>query len=96
VTTIRKRALSWRATLGLDDFAKGIAFLAADPRPHSMTADRTEFLGRNGSVSAPAALGRIGLSGHIGPALDPCGALMTNIALAPGEIREITFILGPG
>ncbi|HET8914915.1 MAG TPA: protein ndvB, partial [Propionibacteriaceae bacterium] len=76
------------------DFAKGIAFLAADPRPHSMTADRTEFLGRNGSVSAPAALGRIGLSGHIGPALDPCGALMTNIALAPGEIREITFILG--
>jgi cellobiose phosphorylase len=76
------------------DFAKGIAFLAADPRPNSMTADRTEFLGRNGSVSAPAALGRIGLSGHIGPALDPCGALMTNIALAPGEIREITFILG--
>ena len=76
------------------DFAKGIAFLAADPRPHSMTADRTEFLGRNGSVSAPAALGRGGLSGHIGPALDPCGALMTNIALAPGETREIVFILG--
>jgi cellobiose phosphorylase len=76
------------------DFAKGIAFLAADPRPHSMTADRTEFLGRHGSVSAPAALGRIGLSGRIGPALDPCGALMTKIALAPGETREIAFILG--
>ena len=76
------------------DFAKGIAFLAADPRPHSQTADRTEFLGRNGSVSTPAALGRIGLSGHVGPALDPCGAVMTNIALAPGETREIAFILG--
>jgi len=76
------------------DFAKGTVFLAADPRPHSMTADRTEFLGRNGSVSAPAALGRVGLSGRIGPALDPCGALMTKIALAPGETREIAFILG--
>jgi cellobiose phosphorylase len=76
------------------DFAKGIAFLAADPQPHSMTADRTEFLGRHGSVSAPAALGRVGLSSRIGPALDPCGALMTNIALVPGETREIVFILG--
>jgi len=76
------------------DFAKGTVFLAADPLPHSMTADRTEFLGRNGSVSAPAALGRVGLSGRIGPALDPCGALMTKIALAPGETREIAFILG--
>src|SRR4029434_7283113 len=32
--------------------------------------------------------------GRIGPALDPCGALMAKIALAPGDTREIAFILG--
>jgi cellobiose phosphorylase len=76
------------------DFAKNIAFLAADPPPRSVTADRTEFLGRYGSVSAPAALGRVGLSGHVGPALDPCAAVMTGITLAPGETREVAFVLG--
>ena len=40
-------------------FGEKIAFVAADPRPQSVTADRAEFLGRNGSVSAPAALARL-------------------------------------
>jgi cellobiose phosphorylase len=76
------------------DFAQKIAFLASDPQPRSVTADRTEFLGRNGSLSAPAALGRLGLSGHVGPALDPCAAVMTGITLAPGQTSEVLFVLG--
>ena len=75
-------------------FAQKIAFLAADPPPRSVTADRTDFLGRNGSLSAPAALGRPGLSGRVGPALDPCAAVMTDIMLAPGQMVEIVFVLG--
>src|SRR3954468_20960175 len=75
-------------------FAGQVAFLAAGPSAQGMTADRTEFLGRNGSVSAPAALGRVGLSGRVGPALDPAAAVMTNAVLAPGEATELVFVLG--
>ena len=42
----------------------------------------------------PAALGRAGLSGRAGPALDPCAALMTPITLAPGQTEEVVFVLG--
>jgi cellobiose phosphorylase len=75
-------------------FAGLLAFAAAGPRLHSATADRAEFLGRNGTPSAPAALGRIDLSGHVGPALDPCAALMTEIVLAPGQTDEVVFVVG--
>jgi cellobiose phosphorylase len=75
-------------------FAGQIAFLATGPSARAVTADRTEFLGRNGSVSAPAALGRVGLSGRVGPALDPAAAVMTDATLAPGETTELVFVLG--
>jgi cellobiose phosphorylase len=75
-------------------FAGQIAFLASGPPAQAATADRTEFLGRNGSVSAPAALGRSGLSGHAAPALDPAAAVMTRTMLAPGEAAELVFVLG--
>ncbi len=76
------------------DFAGLLAFAAIGSRPHSCTADRAEFLGRHGSPGAPAALGRAGLSGRVGPALDPCAALSTPILLAPGQTEEIVFVLG--
>ena len=76
------------------DFADKIAFMACGQPAQSVTADRTEFLGQHGSVSMPAALRRVGLSGRAGPALDPCGALTTEMTLAPGETREVVFALG--
>jgi cellobiose phosphorylase len=75
-------------------FAGQVAFAAIGSRPHSLTADRTEFLGRNGSPGAPAALGREVLSGRAEPAFDPCAAIMTGMTLAPGQVEEITFVLG--
>jgi cellobiose phosphorylase len=75
-------------------FAGRLAFVGAGARPHSFTADRAEFLGRNGSPAAPAGLRRASLSGRIGPTLDPCAAVMTEVNLAPGGSEEVVFVLG--
>jgi cellobiose phosphorylase len=76
------------------DFAQKIAFVACGSPAQSATADRTEFLGEHGSVSRPAALGRVGLSDRVGPALDPCAAITTELTLTPGETRKVVFALG--
>jgi cellobiose phosphorylase len=75
-------------------FAEKTAFVAVGSPPRAVTADRAEFLGLNGSVSTPAALARDGLSGRVGPALDPCAAVMTAITLAPGQTTDVIFVMG--
>ena len=50
----------------------------------------------NGSLKSPAAMGRARLSGRVGAALDPCGAVQLDIELADGQEREVVFRLGVG
>ncbi len=76
------------------NFAEKIAFVACGSPTQSVTADRTEFLGEHGSISMPAALRRVRLSGRAGPALDPCAAMTTEVTLSPGETKEVVFALG--
>ncbi len=71
-----------------------IAFVDCDLRPRTLTGDRTEFLGRNGTLRSPAALDRVALSGRVGAGYDPCVAIRGNITLAPGEERVIVAQLG--
>ena len=78
------------------EFSDSVAFWRATEAPRSHTADRTEFIGRNRTASAPAALFRDRLAGRTGAALDPCGALQVEVALAPGESRRLAFVLGQG
>lgn len=78
------------------EFAERVAFLDVDDPTRSVSGDRVEFIGRNGSPRNPAALARARLSGTVGAGLDPCGAMQVRVELAAGQTREIVFRLGVG
>ncbi|TJY63223.1 cyclic beta 1-2 glucan synthetase [Sinimarinibacterium sp. CAU 1509] len=78
------------------EFAGRIAFFDVDDGTRTLTGDRTEFLGRNGTLDDPDAMTRAHLSGRLGAALDPCGAIQVPFELANGQEREIIFRLGAG
>jgi cyclic beta-1,2-glucan glucanotransferase len=76
------------------DFGERIAFFDVDDTTRSFTGDRTEFIGRNGTLTNPAAMSLPQLSSTLGAALDPCAAIRVPFELVDGEEREIIFRLG--
>ena len=78
-------------------FGARVAFADLCGRQSAWTADRTEFLGRGGSLAAPLALsGSRPLSGTTGAGLDPCTALQRVVELGIGESIEVVAFLGQG
>ena len=75
-------------------FGNKVAFFDATETNKSITTDRTEFIGRNGTVAHPDAMMRSRLSGKTGAALDPCAAIQVAFDLAEDQEREIIFKLG--
>ncbi len=78
------------------EFAGRTAFFDVDETTRTISGDRTEFIGRNGTLRSPAAMTRLRLSGKVGAGLDPCGAIHVPFELADGQEREIIFRLGVG
>ncbi|SJM89305.1 GH36-type glycosyl hydrolase domain-containing protein [Crenothrix polyspora] len=83
---------SWGA-----EFGQRVAFVDLAGRQNTWTGNRTEFIGRNGSLSAPVALlNPHPLKNRLGAGLDPCAALETAVELAANETIELVFVLGQG
>lgn len=79
------------------EFGERIAFADLAGRQTGWTANRTEFIGPNGSLDAPVGLlSPKALKKRVGAGLDPCAALKTVIELEPNGRTEIVFLLGQG
>ena len=76
-------------------FASRTGFSCLTPGAHTWTCDRSEFLGRRTSASAPDALARgQSLAGRSGAGLDPCTAHQTLVEIPPGATIELRWLLG--
>lgn len=78
------------------DFAERTAFLTSSLPPHSLTADRQDFVGRDGDLTAPAGLMRWDLGGRVGRGGEPCAAFQVYLEIGAGKDAEVVFVLGQG
>jgi cyclic beta-1,2-glucan synthetase len=79
------------------EFGSRVAFADLCGQQSSWTGNRTEFIGRNGSLDAPASLMNFKpLKNRVGAGLDPCAALETVVELAGNTETKIIFLLGQG
>jgi cellobiose phosphorylase len=78
------------------EFGDRVAFFDVDDETRTISGDRKEFLGRNGTLRNPAAMSKLRLSGKVGAALDPCAVIQAPFELANGQECEIIFRLGVG
>ena len=78
-----------------EEFAGRMGFLTSfGGEVASYTGDRSEFIGRNGSLEDPSGLKLERFSETVGAGLDPCSALQLIVSIAPGETKTLTFLLG--
>jgi len=79
------------------EFGHRIAFADLGGLQTGWTGNRAEFIGRNGSLAAPAGLlSSNELKNTIGAGLDSCSAQQMMIELEPNGRIEIGFLLGQG
>ena len=78
------------------EFGERVAFFDVDDLNKSFTTDRSEFIGRNGTLGNPEAMKKAKLSGRQGASLDPCAALQVTFEMGEEEEKEIVFRLGLG
>ena len=79
-----------------DSDGERTAFFAVTGVHCSLSGDRRDFLGRNGSTASPAALLVERLPDKTGSGLDPCAAVQSATKLIDGDQRTFIFVLGLG
>ncbi|SDJ07529.1 GH36-type glycosyl hydrolase domain-containing protein [Aliiruegeria lutimaris] len=75
------------------DFAGRVAFLTANRPPHSLSCDRTAFLGPDASA-IPEGLRRWNLGGRTDVTGNACAAFQVHLDLPPEGAEEVVFVLG--
>ncbi|HEX6223905.1 MAG TPA: glucoamylase family protein [Chryseolinea sp.] len=78
------------------EFPNRYAFFDVDEPQASVTTDRTEFIGRNGTLGDPDAMRRTKLSGKWGAGFDPCAAIQVSFELEDGGTKDVVFRMGAG
>jgi cellobiose phosphorylase len=76
------------------EFPGRVVFLDVSETERFISGDRREFIGRNGTLAAPAAMRSESLSGKVGAGLDPCAAMQVKFELEDNEEKEIVFTFG--
>jgi cyclic beta-1,2-glucan synthetase len=72
------------------------AFVDTDEKQFHFTTNRTEFIGRNGSLTHPEAMNRTRLTGLSGAGLDPCAAIQVPAEVDNGFEHVFIFRMGSG
>lgn len=78
------------------DFQNHVAFFNVEDSRFTYTTDRTEFIGRNGTLQHPEAMTNSQLSGKSGACLDACAAIQVPVDLEVGKNHRIIFKIGAG
>jgi cellobiose phosphorylase len=76
------------------DFPGRVVFLDTNMAARFVSGDRSEFLGRNGSMASPGAMSRDRLSNKTGAGFDPCACMQVKFDLEDNEEKEIIFTFG--
>jgi len=78
----------------VEEGAGRVAFLDLGGRQTVRSGDRAEWIGRNGTLAAPAGLSLLVARGRVGAGMDSCGVLQTTLTLAPGATQTVVVLLG--
>lgn len=78
------------------EFPNQVSFFCTDEQHVNYTADRNEFIGRNGTLQRPEGMLNTRLLDTVGAGLDACTAIRVPFDLDNGHEKEIVFKLGTG
>jgi cyclic beta-1,2-glucan synthetase len=77
-----------------EDFKNHIAFIGCSETVDSWTGDKTEFIGKSGSLRSPISAYGVNLSCNVGAGYIPCGVISVNCTLQANSDKHIAFMFG--